>query len=72
MNYNLIRTNLLKSKNCEITIKHDRLIIIDFDDNIVFIINTRQNPFEGNLYKLNLWEKLAIVKSIKSIKFFVL
>ena len=68
MDYNLIGTGLLESKNCEVTAKHGRLIITDLDDNTVFMTGTRQDPSEGNSYKLNLWEELATVKSVKSAK----
>ena len=65
LKYNLIFIDFLESKNCEIIAKQDRMIVIDFDNDHIFMIDTRQHTFEENFYILNFW-KFLIVKSIKS------
>ena len=65
LKYNFISIDFLESKNCEIVTKKNRMIVIDFDDDHIFMIDTRQHAFEKNLYILNFW-KSSIVKSIKS------
>ena len=49
LEYNLISIDLLESKNCEIVAKQDRMIVIDLDDDHIFMIETRQHVFEKKL-----------------------
>ena len=64
LEYNFISIDFLESKNYEIVTKKNRMIVINFDDDHIFIIDTRQHVFEKNFYIFNFW-KLSIVKSIK-------
>ena len=51
--YNFIFIDFFESKNCEIVTKKNRMIVIDLDDDHIFMINTRQYVFEKNFYILN-------------------
>ena len=51
--YNFIFINFFENKNCEIVTKRDRIIIINFDDDHIFMIETCQHVFEKNFYILN-------------------
>ena len=66
LEYNLISIDLLESKNCEIVAKQNRMIVIDLDDDHIFMAETRQHAFEENFYILDLWRP-SMVKSIKSL-----
>ena len=66
LNYNLISTDLLKSKNCEIVQRNEVMIIVDLNDDEIFMIDIRQKKSENNFYILDQWhssKKTRIVKS---------
>ena len=52
--YNFIVTNFFKIKYCEIFTKKSKLIVIDIDNDQIFITRTRQNFFKKNYYILDL------------------
>ena len=47
--YNFISIDFFESKNCEIVTKQNRMIVIDLDDDHIFMIETRQHVFEKKL-----------------------
>ena len=53
LNYNLIFTDVLKSKSCEIIQKKNRMYIVDEDDSQSFMTEIRQHESEGNFYILD-------------------
>ena len=52
--YNFITIDFFKIKNCEIFARKNKLIVIDIDNDQIFITKTRQNFFKKNYYILDL------------------
>ena len=51
--YNLLSTKIFEFKKCEIIQKQNRMYVIDKNDNVTFMIVTRQRFSTNNLYVLN-------------------
>lgn len=55
LGYYMISIELLDRKDCFITTRDKRLIVIDLDDDTIFMIETIQSKTKGNFYVLDFW-----------------
>ena len=55
LNYHMISTNILNRKDCSVTTKNDKLIVIDLKNDVIFMIEIIQSETKKNFYVLNFW-----------------
>ena len=51
----MISTGILDRKGCSISIRGDKLTIIDLEDDTIFMTGTIHPEAKGNSYALDLW-----------------
>lgn len=67
LNYHMISIDILDRKGCFITIRDERLIIIDLKDDIIFMIGTIQSEIKKNSYYLDLWH--SSIRKVNAVAF---
>ena len=66
LNYNLLSIETLERKDCEITQKRRKLLVIDENDDEIFMTDIRQLFSIDNSYILDLWK--SIIKKVKTAR----